>query len=74
MRRSARYFGLVVPVLALWACATNPGPGDSGYPFNLSGLAPLPSSLTLHPPLSRIRSRFSDWIMIPFRRQYGGVG
>ena len=23
--------------LGLWACAGNPGPGESGYPFNLSG-------------------------------------
>lgn len=33
-----RSFGLPVLAMALaWACAGTPGPGDSGYPFNLSG-------------------------------------
>ena len=39
MRRIAGYSAVLVPALALWACAANPGPGESGYPFNLSGRA-----------------------------------
>ncbi|MFO8174509.1 MAG: hypothetical protein ACQET1_10110 [Gemmatimonadota bacterium] len=36
-----RRLSLLPPALAfagfLWACAGNPGPGEAGYPFNLSG-------------------------------------
>ena len=37
MWKMAGLFSLAVPAAALWACAGNPGPGDAGYPFNLSG-------------------------------------
>ena len=37
MRKIAGYSAVLVPALALWACAANPGPGEAGYPFNLSG-------------------------------------
>jgi hypothetical protein len=31
--------GVVAALMAVtWACAGTPGPGDSGYPFNLSGI------------------------------------
>jgi len=30
--------GIVAALVAVaWACAGTPGPGDAGYPFNLSG-------------------------------------
>ncbi len=38
------------------------------------GRRPSLTSLTPSPPLSRIRSRFGNRIVIPFRRQHGGVG
>jgi hypothetical protein len=65
------------------ACAGNPGPGESGYPFNVAGTymgqvstggLPPSGSLTPTRALSRIRSRFGNRIVIPFRRLYGGVG
>jgi hypothetical protein len=39
MRGSLRAgLGALVLGAFVWACAGNPGPGDPGYPFNLSGL------------------------------------
>ena len=37
MRRIAGFIAAFVPALTVWACATNPGPGEAGYPFNLTG-------------------------------------
>lgn len=35
MRRSVSHVGVLALTIA--ACASNPGPGESGYPYNLSG-------------------------------------
>jgi len=37
MRKSTGYITFPVFAFALWACAGTPGPGEAGYPFNLSG-------------------------------------
>jgi len=38
MKRATPFGLTVVLFLALGACAGNPGPGETGYPFNLNGV------------------------------------
>lgn len=37
MKRSFRVGSLPLLAVVAWACAGNPGPGETGYPYNLSG-------------------------------------
>lgn len=37
MRRKVGFFLVAALGAGVWACAGTPGPGDAGYPFNLSG-------------------------------------
>ncbi len=38
MKRIALASGIFLLAVGLWACAGTPGPGEAGYPFNLSGI------------------------------------
>lgn len=38
MHKTVRFWLAIGLLVGAWACAGTPGPGDAGYPFNLSGL------------------------------------
>ena len=38
MHKTARFWMAAGLVAGAWACAGTPGPGEAGYPYNLSGL------------------------------------
>jgi hypothetical protein len=37
MKRSIVFLAATLVAVLAWACAGTPGPGDAGYPYNLSG-------------------------------------